>query len=80
MVFLQNGMLTVYALIVFDMGEVHRTTYARYTTDRSNLVQSIYEVVNRPNVKAMVDQDKAAWGLPNPNLSHLRMNHLPQPR
>ena len=63
---LENGLLNVFAL---NKGS---------SATGLSMVQSIYEVVNRPNVKAMLDQDKAEWGLPNPNLPRLRMSLLPQ--
>ena len=65
---LENGLLNVFALIKAS------------SAAGLGLVQSIYEVVNRPNVKGLLDQDKAAWGLPNPNLPRLRMSQLPQPK
>lgn len=80
---LRNGVCTAVALNVGEMIGVaaeHGATYATFSADRANLIQELFPIVNRPNIKAMLDQDKAAWGLPNPNLPRLRMSHLPQPK
>lgn len=74
----RDGVLTAVALNIAELGGVRGATYASATSDRFNLIQTIYEIVNQPKIKPLLDDDKVAAGIPNPNLLRLQIANIPQ--
>lgn len=73
----RDGVLTAVALNSAEEGDVHGATYASYKY-WSNSIQSVYEIVNRPNIKPILESDKALSGIENPNLIRLQIKNIPQ--
>lgn len=75
---IEDGTLVVSGMNVAELGLLQGKTYDHYTPDHANLIIDVTRILAKPYIKAILDDDKAAFGQPNPAAERLRMDHLPQ--
>ncbi|KAJ8137562.1 hypothetical protein OY671_009225, partial [Metschnikowia pulcherrima] len=73
---IENGYMRLAGIIA---GELLSTkdhtddTAKKWSPARSNIGLSVAEIFDEPDVKALIDADKAWWGKPNPALERMKL-------
>ena len=69
---LENGTVKVIGLVTSERDIKGVQVYPTYTTKTANNIQSAYDILNNPAVKATLDADKARFGNVNPATERLK--------
>ena len=77
---IENGQVTATGLLTWlnlDPSNLKNQSFSTYSNARANEFQNVGLALNHPDLKALLDDDKANFGAANPNAEPARMENLP---